>query len=89
MQRSYLDRPLEIEKWIEELSDSERVLFDKGYILALLNVCESLTDVKLQVYEGIQEHGSLSELQSLIRVLDNLEMHFKQRATNVEAGIQH
>lgn len=85
MLETYKDNPENIEKWLNTLSPSERILFDRGYNLALCGLLEQLCETKRRLLDKIVELEDSDDdhklqLLSRLHILDVYEQHYEQRA---------
>lgn len=88
MQLEYMDNPHKVEEWIETLSDNEREIFDKGYVLALHGVLEQITEsrhvIEMKLMEHKEEKGpKIKQLLSRLVILDSLEKHYTERVNQL------
>lgn len=85
---SYEDRPYDIEKWLETLTDKERELFDRGYITALNGVLEHMVEIKntlLSKSLDLEDNLHLKrQLLSRVHILDVMEKHYRKRVKVLE-----
>lgn len=83
-----MDNPQAIEKEIEKLGQKEHYYFTKGYLLALLNIQEHLTDLKAEFYQALLNGDHDERLQSILKVLEAMDSHYAARVNNLELEIQ-
>lgn len=87
----YNDNPEEIEKWINSLTDMERAMFDRGYVVALLGFLEQLNESQRKILQKIlsleeedfEDEEEFDEakrqLESKLLLLDIYEKHYQYR----------
>lgn len=90
MKDTYKDKPIDIERWVETLSDKERELFDKGYLTALHGVLEMFVDTKQTLLEKVivlnkDQDDLRKQLLSRVHILDVLEKGYERRVRNLES----
>lgn len=81
------DNPNELHNYIASLTPSERIIFDKGYIAALLSVIEQINDSQRKLLAKMLIHlddeEALEQLKSRMLLLDIYEKHYRNRIKNL------
>lgn len=83
MENIYKDSSINIELWIETLTDKERELFDKGYSVAISGILEHITEIKTILLEKCLDLEDSKRLKaqylSRVHILDVLDRHYTKR----------
>ena len=91
----YNDNPRNIEEWIDSLSEHDRAMFDRGYVMALLGLLEQLNESQRKIlsrilsleeeeFEDEEEFGEAKrQLESKLLLLDIYEKHYSYRVRNL------
>lgn len=89
---AYEDNPLEVEHWIETLTEKEDTAFSKGYVLALHHMLEYYSDLRYKLLDKLIELDEDNpryrlQLLSRVHVLDFLEKYYKKRLRTLEPAL--
>lgn len=91
MHIQYMDNPYEVENWIETLSDKERALFNKGYVVALFGLLEQISESKAKIINKLIDidEGSSDwiQLKARLLLLDIYEKHYANRVKNLTSQL--
>lgn len=91
MHSLYQDNPRYIESWLKSLSEKERELVDKGYVLALEGLLEQICDSKtkiLEEYMKLEDHKPRrSALLHRLRMLEIYEKHYLEQVRTLSAEL--
>lgn len=85
MKDTYKDSPQEIHRWIGSLSEYEKEIFNKAYLIAVCGFAEQMVESKRKLIYHILDakDEEKKDLLGRLQVLDVLENYYEKKASRL------